>query len=266
MRLVDDLRRTITLRRPARRVLSLAPAIAENIAAIDGLPFLVGVSTADSFPSEVTRLPRIGDFGRYAYERILALKPDLAIVEIGKVDAATIANAERKMRCPILVQISRNYDDVPRHLRQLGVALGREKQAEPVARQMEQRLRKVAALPPLKPAPTVFIEVSRTPLYSAGPGSFPDDLIRRAGGVNVVRTADPYPVFSREALVAADPEHYIVAGGGDMSEADTKLPPPFDRLRAARNGNIHRIPADWLFRPTPRLADGLERLARVLRT
>lgn len=119
---------------------------------------------------------------------------------------------------------------------------------------------------------TVFVEINASPLYAAGPGTYVDDLIRRAGGTNVVRGTTPYPAYSKELLLRADPEHYVISQGGDMgappgggdAAAAAGLPPPLDRLRAARNGNVHRIPADLLVRPTPRLADGLVALARAL--
>jgi iron complex transport system substrate-binding protein len=262
--LKDDLGRTVRVKAPVRRVLSLAPAIAENLAAVGGLSFLVGVTTVDNFPPEVSKIPRIGDFGAPAYERILALKPDLAIVEIGKVDRATVENAERRMRCPIFVQISKRYEDVPRHLRQLGDVIGAERRADAVAREMQETLQAIKRRTAGQAKPTVFVEVSREPLYTAGPGSFIDDLIRLAGGMNIVKGDNPYPVFSREALLAANPEHYIIAVGGDMSKADTTLPSPLNRIAAVKEGHIHAIPADYLFRPTPRLAKGLEALAKAL--
>ncbi|MBC8102517.1 MAG: ABC transporter substrate-binding protein, partial [Cytophagales bacterium] len=74
---------------------------------------------------------------------------------------------------------------------------------------------------------------------------------------------------SKEALLAADPAHYIIAVGGDMNPAATAAPgglPPSlaSRLQAVRKGNVHRISSDLLFRATPRLADGLILLAKAL--
>jgi iron complex transport system substrate-binding protein len=93
-----------------------------------------------------------------------------------------------------------------------------------------------------------------------------DDLIRIAGGVNVVKGTNPYPQFSKEALLVANPAHYVIATGGDMNGTPTTatLPSPLNRIAAAKNGKIHRIPSDLLFRPTPRLAEGLSVLAAAL--
>ena len=77
MTLKDDLGRTVTLPGgPARRIVSLSPAATENLFAIGAGSLIVGVSAADDYPPDVRRLPRVGDYGKPAYERILALRPD----------------------------------------------------------------------------------------------------------------------------------------------------------------------------------------------
>jgi iron complex transport system substrate-binding protein len=262
--ITDDLGRTLTLRGPARRVVSLSPAITENLYAVGAGGMVVGVTTACDYPKEAKGLPRVGDFGSPAYERIRALKPDLAIVEIATVDRATVENAEKRMGVPILVQCSRRYADVPRHLEQLGVVTGQAARAN--ARAKAVRLVEAAVTRRVANAPrvSVFVEVSASPLYAAGPGSFVDDLIRLAGGTNVVKGTNPYPQVSRETLLVANPKHYVIAGGGDMGGTPGQLPPPLNRIAAAREGNLHRIASDLLFRPTPRLADGLRALANAL--
>jgi iron complex transport system substrate-binding protein len=264
MTLTDDLGRKFTFPGPVKRIVSLAPAISENLFAMAAGSLIVGVTTADNYPPEVTRLPRVGDFGTPAVERIRALKPDIAIVDMAKPERTTVENAERRLKVPVFVQMSTRYDDVARHLTQLGALTGREKQAAALMRKMQTTKAQAAKLVSGKPRVTVFVEISASPLYAAGPGSFVDDLIRLAGGVNVVKGTNPYPQYSKESLLAANPAHYVIAVGGDMGGTPAKLPPPLDRIAAAKNGNIHRIPGDLLFRPTPRLADGLLALAKAL--
>lgn len=265
MPLVDDLGRSFDLSKPISRIISLAPAISENLFAIGAGGLIVGVTTADNYPADVKKLPRVGDFGQPAYERIRTLRPDIAIVDIGKVDKATVENAERRLKVPIFVQMSQRYSDVPRHLEQLGTLTGRREKANALAKQMRQTEAAITKRVAGKPRPTVFVEISANPLYTAGPGSFVDDLIRITGGTNIVKGNNPYPQFSKEALLVANPEHYIIAVGGDMGgTVKPTLAPPLDRLAASKKGNIHRIPADFLFRPTPRLMQGLLALEKVL--
>jgi len=264
----DDLGRLVTVadakNGAARRIVTLTPAATENLFAIGAGARVVGVTAMDDFPPAVKNLPRIGsNFTQPSVERVRALAPDLVLVDSATINRAAVTTLEGRLRAPLFIQVSDGFDDVERHLLQLGRITGRDAAARRVAAGVRQKAARVEKSVRGKPKVRVFVEISASPLFAAGPGSFVDDLITRAGGVNVVKGTVPYPQFSREALLAADPDHYIVAGGANETGRPT-LPPPLDRLRAARQGNVHRIPADLLFRPTPRLADGLVLMARAL--
>lgn len=269
--LKDDLGRVVALPGgPARRIVTLAPDVTENLFAIGAGALVVGVTTADTYPPQVKNITRVGGFGQPDYERIRALHPDVVIAA-----SATIPSGEPEMLqkrfggIPVFAQKASRYADVPRHLLQLGQITGHSVGAKRRSAAMEAMAADVARRTAGKRPVSVFVEVNASPLYAAGPGSFIDDLIRRAGGVNVVRGSNPFPMYSKEALLAADPEHYVIAAGGDMSSAASALPaslPPAlaQGLRAVRTGNVHRIAADLLERATPRLAEGLVALAKAL--
>src|SRR5262249_59362836 len=77
----DDLGRTVTVSRPPRRIVSLAPGITETLFAVGAGPRLVAVTTTDTHPPEVKRLPTVGGFApeTISLEALLARKPDLVI-------------------------------------------------------------------------------------------------------------------------------------------------------------------------------------------
>jgi iron complex transport system substrate-binding protein len=266
----DDLGRTVTLPNgPARRIVSLAPEVTENLFALGAGALLVGVTTADTYPAAAAKLAKVGDFGQPSFERIRALRPDLVIAASATIPRAEPDRLQQRLSgIPVFAQKSSRFTDVLRHLQQLGAITGRTAEAKRLVAGMQAKARQASQRAAGKPRVTVFVEISPSPLYAAGPGSFVDDLIRLAGGANIVKGANPFPVFSKEALLAANPEHYILAVGGDMNGAPTTpaaLPVALAaRLRAVKNGNIHRISSDLLFRATPRLADGLLLLAKAL--
>lgn len=262
--LTDDLGRRVKLPMPARRIVSLAPSLSENLFAIGAGKTVVGVTSADDYPAAVRRLPRVGDAYRPSIERIRALRPDVVLVESSTIDRRAADTFAARLKRPVFVQQSRTFDDVPRHLLQLGRITGSRSGAQRAAAAMKVRAAQVARRVAGEPRPRVFVEINASPLYAAGPGTFIHDLIRRAGGTNVVVGANPFPLYSKETLLAADPDHYVIAQGGPMGPRSGTLPPPLNRLSAARNGRVHRIPADLLLRPTPRLADGLVLLAKAL--
>ncbi|MBC7807138.1 MAG: ABC transporter substrate-binding protein [Akkermansiaceae bacterium] len=262
----DDLNRVLTLSAPARRIVSLSPAATENLFAIGAGQFVVGVTAADTYPVAVSKLPRIGDFGTPRYEMIRALKPDLLIAESGTLRADTLNIISERAKVSVFAQVSARYSDVGKHLRQLATLTGLPdgaKKGIATLRSGETAARRIAQG---RKTVRTFLEISRTPLYAAGPGSFLDDLLRIAGGVNVVRTREPYPMVSRESLLVADPEVYIVTvpGASEQIRTAPALPSPLDTIRAAKENRVYALPIDLLFRPTPRLAKGLYLLAKAL--
>lgn len=263
MTLRDDLGRRVALAGPARRIVSLSPATTECLFAIGAGALVVGVTGVDDYPPPVRSLPRVGDFTRPSYERLALLRPDLLVFDSATVQRADVEKLAARAKTPAFAQKSLRYEDVARHLEQLGALTGREAAARRAAQAMREAAAQVARRVAGKPPASVFVEVSETPLYAAGERSFVGDLVRLAGGKNIVAGADPFPVFSREALLAADPAHYVLVTG-KTPEPPRHFRPPLDRLRAVREGNVHAIPADLLFRPTPRLAQGLQRLAAAL--
>jgi hypothetical protein len=80
LRLVDDIGQTLEFSRPPQRIISLTPHLTELAFAVGAGAQLVGADSASDFPHAARSLPRVGDFSRINFERILALKPDLVLV------------------------------------------------------------------------------------------------------------------------------------------------------------------------------------------
>src|SRR5438552_1079818 len=70
----------IELAAPAARIVSLAPHATELLFAAGAGTSVVGVLSPADWPPEAKPLPRIGDASGLDLERIVALKPDLAVV------------------------------------------------------------------------------------------------------------------------------------------------------------------------------------------
>ena len=69
-----------------RRIVSLVPSVTETLFAIGAGPQVVGVSSYDREPPEVSRLPRVGALIDPDVERILSLRPDLVVVYASQAD------------------------------------------------------------------------------------------------------------------------------------------------------------------------------------
>jgi iron complex transport system substrate-binding protein len=245
----------------ARRIVSLAPSSTEILYALGAGDRIVGVDQYSDWPPEALKVPRVGSDLQPSVERILALKPDVVFV-------ATSANSRELPleleRLGIRVVISRidTLDDLWRDITQSGEAIDKHDAAVALVHKLRARIAathaRVAALPPVKALVVVWAD----PLTVAGGHSFVDDVIRAAGGDNIAGdSAQPYPQYSVERMLARAPAVIVVGShkGGPALEpllAHASLP-------AVKNGRVHSVDGDLLFRPGPRLADGVELLARL---
>jgi iron complex transport system substrate-binding protein len=124
----------------------------------------------------------------------------------------------------------------------------------------------IAAVEPAADSPRVYAEISSTPPMTAGGASFVNDIIRRAGGRNVFADAlQEYPVVDQERLVRLDPEVILVLHPAATAE-DVRARVGWAGVSAVRNGRVYDgLDEDLLFRPGPRVVQGLKELADVLR-
>ena len=112
---------------------------------------------------------------------------------------------------------------------------------------------------------TTFLEIYSKPLMTAGSETFIDDMITLAGGTNIGATAGSgFPTFSTEVLFKNDPDVYV-ADSGSMSEpGDIAKRAGFDELTAVKDGRVYVIDDNLIARPGPRLAAGLQELAKMI--
>ena len=103
-------------------------------------------------------------------------------------------------------------------------------------------------------------------MVAAGSGTYIDDLIRVAGGINATAGKDPYPRYSWEDILVLQPDIVLIssmAGGLDPEEILLAWK-TWKQLDAVAHGRIFVVDADLFDRPTPRLVRGLELIAPII--
>ena len=133
---------------------------------------------------------------------------------------------------------------------------------EAVRRRIASVERAVAALPKTR----VLVVFGVDPLSVAGPSSFPDEMIRRAGGTNVIREGEAYPKIGVERVLALDPDVIVNAAMMEerASERLRKDAPGWSRVRAVQADRVAAITDEAVLRPGPRIGEGLALLAKAL--
>jgi iron complex transport system substrate-binding protein len=243
--------------RPSR-VVTLAPSLTDLVLALGQGSRLVGVTRYDTAP-EVKHLPRIGGFLDPSPEVVLGLRPDL-VLWLSDGGAWPVVRRIAELGVPVLALPVVGVPDVLRSARRVGAALGDAAAGERLALELEEAVaaasRKAAALPRRR----VLLVIGRDPLVVAGPGSYPDALLRIAGGDNVAKGSRPWPVYSLEQAVADDPELVVDAAVNEPADGLA----PLAAIPAVRAGRVVRLPDDRVLRPGPQLPAALAQLLAAL--
>jgi iron complex transport system substrate-binding protein len=258
---VDDLGRSISVPGRPQRIVSLAPNLTEVLFAVGAGDRVVADTSFCNYPPEAAAKPHVGDTQRPDLERLIALEPDLVLVSTAS-QLQTLSEKLASLGVPTYVSNPRDYDGVASSIERVGDLVGEPDRGRAVAADMRDRAAAVAQAVAGRPAPKVFFVVGLAPLFTAGKGTFVDDLVRRAGGASI--TSDEtteWPQYSPEAVIARAPDVIVLPGA---SHGVDSVPPALAETPAARTGRVARVDGDLVMRPGPRLADGLERLAHEL--
>lgn len=262
---VDDTGVTLTLDKPAERIIALYGAYNELLLALDARDLLVARTVADAHLPELAGLPAIGTHMRPNAELIVAQKPDLVLQLAGRREALLQTEALRKLGINVLTFEMDSFDKMFDVLEKLGRLTGREQKAAGLIRDWRARLATLRARHAGEKPVRVFYEVRYPNLLAAGQGSIVNEIIAVAGGENVVADDKKLVRFNEEALILADPDAYLTQKGPMNPDPQPLSERAHYRdLRAVRTGRVLVVDEDRFARPGPRAVEAAEELERWL--
>lgn len=254
---IDSDGRRLSLSEPARRIVSLAPHVTEQLFAAGAGAKLVGVSEYSDYPEQAKRLPRVASSGAVNLEMVLALKPDLVVAWRLEATAGALARLE-SFGLPVFYSEPRRLAQIPGMIEALGELAGTGATAKPLAVSLRQELARLDAAYRSRRPVSVFYQISERPLMTLGGGQFVSDAITLCGGRNIFAdSALMAPMVNVESVVAADPEAIIT---GDKSwHAYWRR---FPGLRAVRANNLFTVSSNEMHRHGPRAIGATALLCR----
>ncbi|MBA4156197.1 MAG: cobalamin-binding protein [Gemmatimonadetes bacterium] len=258
----DDAGRTVTLPRPARRVVALIPSATETLFALGAGDRVVGRTDYDEAP-EAQHLPSVGGGLTPSLETLLSLRPELVVAwEENKSPALRQRLEEQGIA--VFALRTRDTTDVFLTIERLGHLVGHDQAADSLSRSIRAGLAEVRASVQNRPHPSVFYIVWNDPPMTTGPNTFLAQVIGVAGG----RTLFPdvqadWPTVSLEEIVRRQPDVVVRPVGEQRAHSAALLrdAPGWRDLRAVREGRVVEVSADLMNRPGPHLAEA----ARAMR-
>lgn len=203
------------------RIVAIAPNVAEILYALGLSNAVVGVSSYTTYPPEAAQKPSVGGTYDPNWEMIVALQPDLVV---GLETQKDIAAQLKQLGVPFLGVAHEHISEIMQSILTIGKACGAEDEAQQLFQALKEKVEQASSL--LKPVttgpagspshtkPRVLVCVghdeSLSRMYVAGKGTFFDELIELAGGINACgATAAKYPEISPEGLTVMQPDIII---------------------------------------------------------
>lgn len=258
-----------------RRLVSTAPSITEILFALGLGDRVVGVSEYCRYPEAARRKPRIGSYLAPNPEVILSMRPDIVFVE--EVSSRALAALPEVGLRKVELR-HRGIADIYKSIEIIATAAGEPAAGVKLRQELSTELAGIEARTRRLPKRRVLFLVGRNPgtlqgMIAVGGGTYIDELIRIAGGVNAVGDAGPaYPNVSLETVLSRNPE--VIIDRGDMAqeskqsaahEAAVKaLWHSLGSVDAVKHGRIYPVSDDFWVVPGPRMVEAARALARFI--
>ncbi len=264
----DQLGRTVTIDKPPQRIVSLAPSNTEILYALGLADRVVAVTSYDDFPPEVKQKPNIGGFSNPSLEKIISFTPDLVVAT--QIQQKQVIPELEAKGITVLALNPTTMEEVMSAITMVGEVTATSSKASQVVSGMQKRIKAVTdKTDKLTSAqrPKVLYIVWHDPLMASGSGTFHDELIKKAGGTNII-SANGYPSISLESVIQSNPDVILAGiGMGDGQDAPLKFAQDETRLRdvSARVKNqIYGVDSSMSGRAGPRIVDVLEQFASLI--
>jgi len=261
----DQTGRNVNVPDRPQRLVSLAPNITEIVYALGLGDELVGDTDYCDFPPEAKNKPHVGTMLNPSLERIVALKPDLAL---GTPEANRRETADQleRLGIPVYGVTANTLAGTLTSIEDLGRILGRGAEAGKLVAQMQAGIDRIEKRIEGQPKPKVLFVVWYRPLITVGPKTFIADVIRAAGGIPIGENlTGEWPRLTLEALLPENPGVIILpktdSFAPSMEEFQTL--PGWKELEAVKAGRMFFV-SESILRPGPRLVDALDELAGIL--
>lgn len=266
--LTDGNGEEITIEKEPERIVSALPSNTEIAFALGLGDKIVGVSDHDNYPEEAAQKEKIGGL-ELNIEKILSLDPQLVLVDPSN-DQKAVEQLKAADIPVLVVNSSESLDDVYKSIELIGKATNTVDEAEKVIEDMQTKIADVEAkVKGIKEADKkkVFMEISPEPeIYTAGNNTFMDTLITIIHAENASKEIDGWQKVNDEAVIKMNPDVIITTYSNyvDNPVEQVLKREGWTDITAIKEKQVVDVHSDLINRPGPRLAEGVEELAKAV--
>ncbi|MDQ0219638.1 cobalamin-binding protein [Peribacillus cavernae] len=252
------------------KIISICPSNTELCAYLGIENQLIAVDDYSDWPESIAGLPRLGPDLSIDIDRVEELQPDLVLASLSVPGMEKNVRGLEERSIPHIVLNPQSLEDIADDLRIVGAAVGETQLAAEKAEEflhIIEQFNKVSAT--IANKPSLYWEWWPKPLFSPGGVNWLSEISRLAGAYNLLEDIELASVqVAPEEVIKRNPDFICLAWVGVPEEkvrpALVKKREGWSAMDAVKNDNILILEEPLYCRPSPRLIEGLTKLARIL--
>ncbi|GGC73554.1 cobalamin-binding protein [Thalassobacillus devorans] len=252
------------------RIVSICPSNTELLEYLGKTEWLVGVDDYSDWPESVNQHPRVGPDLSIDIDKVAALKPDLVLASLSVPGMERNIEGLKEKGLPFIILNPNTLEEIAEDLVTVGKAIGIEAEARYRKEEFLQTItiyRNKAE--ELKDRHSLYWEWWPKPIFTPGKANWLTEISELAGGYNIFRTETEANVKTDwDDVLERNPDHICMVWVGvkeeKMNPALVKKRPGWMEMAAIKEGRIHVLEESLYCRPSPRLLEGLKKLAELL--
>lgn len=252
------------------KLISLCPSNTELCVYLGIDDQLIALDDYSDWPDSIQGLPRVGPDLSINLDLVQELEPDLVLASLSVPGMEKNIEGLEKRGIPHLIFNPQSLEDIANDLLTLGNAVGLADKASEQAAHFRATIQHYKAIAKkIEHKPSLYWEWWPNPLFTPGGVNWLTEISRLAGGYNLFEDIDLASVkMSPEEVIKRNPDYICLAWVGvPLKKINPKLVekrPNWAEITALQKKQILVLEEPLYCRPSPRLLEGLAKLANIL--
>ena len=262
---LDDIGHKITLKTPAKNIISLSPGLTELVFSAGGGEYLKGVVSYSNYPEAANDIPQVGSYNAVDIEKIVALNPDL-ILSWESGNPSMQISMLKKLGLNVFTSKPRDFSDVPSTIQRLGILMNTASLAQASAKNFNTRLENLKKrFPKTNHKKSVFVQIWDKPLMSISGEHLISKIVEQCNGENIFNKVKQLTVsLDIETVIQKDPDIILATREGNLGNSWLSQWKQWDFLTSVKNNRLYTVNPDYVVRHTPRILDGIEQVCSFI--
>jgi ABC-type Fe3+-hydroxamate transport system substrate-binding protein len=199
MQFIDQLNRTVELKKLPSRIVSLVPSQTELLIDLGLSNKLVGITKFCIHPNKVVKsMTKIGGTKNFNIEKIRSLNPDLIIANKEENEETKLKELMKEF--PVWISDVRNLNQAFKMITEIGLITGKEAAANLLSQNIRRKFEQLESIK--KTNKRVIYLIWKNPFMSINKDTFIHSMIEKCGWNNIISEYNKrYPELSTDEII-----------------------------------------------------------------